>query len=159
MNIGIIVYSQTGNTLSVAQRMKDSLLAAGHAAQIDRITVGQTPAMSASGTLDHIPSADGYDAVIFGAPVQGFSLCRPMAKYLKQLPDLHGLPVACFVTQALARKWMGGNHAWNTMRALLMQKGAEPRRIGHVHWHSQQRDAQIADAVTGAMKFAATAKP
>lgn len=159
MNIGIIVYSQTGNTLSVAQRMQESLIAAGHTVQIGRITLQQSTGAGTSAPLADIPSVSGYDAVIFAAPVQGFSLCRAMTKYLQQLPDLRGLPVACFITQALTKKWMGGNHAWNTMRELLLEKGTEPTRIGHVHWRSGERDALIADAVTGAMKFAATAKP
>jgi len=158
MNVGIILYSQTGNTLAVAQRMQECLVAAGHTAQLERITVRQSQNRNAAGDLMDIPSVDGYDAVIFGAPVQGFRLCEPMTKYLTQLPDLQGLPVACFLTQALTRKWMGGNRAWQTMYTLITAKGSEPQRIGHVHWRSEHRDAQIADAVTGAMKFAATAK-
>ncbi len=158
MNIGLIVYSETGNTLSVAQRMTETLAAAGHTAEIRQITVQPRGKADSLVVLKDIPSVKGFDAVIFGAPVQGFSLCRPMALYLKQLPDVHGLPVAAFITQGLSRKWMGGNHAFRTLSKLCGEKGAAPVRIGHVHWRADARDAQIADAVSGAAKFAATAK-
>ena len=86
MNVGIIIYSQTGNTLSVAQRMKEALIAAGHTAQIEQITIAQANGKeTSSAPLVNIPDVQGYDAVIFGTPVQAFSLCQPMTKYLKQL--------------------------------------------------------------------------
>jgi flavodoxin len=37
MNIGIVVYSRTGNTYSVALRLRDKLLELGHCANIERI--------------------------------------------------------------------------------------------------------------------------
>ena len=158
MNIGIIVYSQTGNTLAVAEKMKETCAAAGHTAEIGRITVEESEKSDAAVKLANIPAVDGYDAIIFGAPVQAFSLCAPMVKYLKQLPSIQGLPVACYLTQGLPKKWMGGNRAYKTLRSLCMKKGADPERIGHVHWRSDERDAQIADAVSAALKFVATAK-
>ncbi|MFH1513345.1 MAG: flavodoxin [Bacillota bacterium] len=158
MNIGLIVYSETGNTLSVAERMKETLAAAGHTTEIRQITVQPRGKADSLVVLKDIPSVEGFDAVIFGAPVQAFSLCRPMTLYLKQLPDIRGLPVAAFIIQGLPRKWMGGNRAFNTLSKLCGAKGAIPVRIGHVHWRTATRDAQIADAVSGAAKFAATAK-
>ncbi len=38
MKIGIIVYSQTGNTFSVAEKLKAKLTAAGHNVNIERLT-------------------------------------------------------------------------------------------------------------------------
>jgi len=40
MKIGIIVYSQTGNTLSVAEKLKEKLAVAGHSAEIEQVMVG-----------------------------------------------------------------------------------------------------------------------
>jgi flavodoxin len=158
MNIGIIVYSQTGNTLAVAERIKETCIAAGHTAEIGRITVESPEKADAAVKLLNIPAVGGYDAVILGAPVQAFSLCRQMTAYLKQMQSVKGLPVACFILQGLPKKWMGGNRAYKTMRSLCMRKGADPVRIGHVHWRSNERDAQIADTVSAALKFAATLK-
>ncbi len=159
MHIGIIVYSQTGNTLTVAQRMKETLEAAGHTAEIRPVTVEAIANPPAPVVFKDTPGFSGLDAVIFGAPVQAFSLCRAMTQYLKQIADINGLPAACYVTQGLSKKWMGGNRAYDTMRKLCLAKGADPIRIGHVHWGAKERDKQIADTISGALKFAATVKP
>ena len=37
MNIGIIVYSQAGKTLSVAEKIGDKLREKGHSVQIERV--------------------------------------------------------------------------------------------------------------------------
>jgi len=38
VNIGIIVYSKTGNTLSAAQKLQEKLVAHGHVVNIEQIT-------------------------------------------------------------------------------------------------------------------------
>ena len=157
MNIGLIVYSQTGNTLAVAQRIQETLIAAGHTADIEQITA-ETASGDAPVKLTSAPDPAKYDAVILGAPVQAFSLCRQMTAYLKQMPSIKGMPVGCYLTQGLPKKWMGGNRACRSMRKLCLAKGADPIEVGHVHWKSDQRDAQIAATVSGIVKFAATVK-
>ena len=37
MNVGIIVYSKTGNTLSVAEKLQEAIRSAGHTVNIERI--------------------------------------------------------------------------------------------------------------------------
>lgn len=70
MNIGIIVYSQTGNTLSVAERVEKVLKEAGHTARVEKIEVeGEGYAVRLTSAPDVAP----YDAVIFATPVHGFS--------------------------------------------------------------------------------------
>ena len=159
MNIGIIVYSETGNTRSVAEKMQETLAAAGHTAEIfDIAAEKEVKGGGMDVKLVSAPAVDGFDALIFGAPVQAFSLCRAMRAYLKQLPDLPGVPTACYVTHALRMKWMGSNRALRAMCALSMQKSSLSVPLGDVHWGSQQRAEQIAAVVSAAMKFAATAK-
>ena len=158
MHIGLMIYSETGNTLSVAQKVSDTLTAAGHTVEIRQITIQSREKSDSPVALKDAPSAEGFDLLIFGAPVQAFSLCRAMTQYLKQLPSLRGVTTGCYLTQGLPKKWMGGNRAYKTMRNLLMAHGAaEPVRIGHVHWRADERDQQIAELVTGAVKLAATA--
>jgi hypothetical protein len=71
MNIGIIVYSQTGNTYSVALRLQEKLAATGHVATLERIEVVEVaPAKPVQ--FKTLPDAGPYDALIFGAPVHGF---------------------------------------------------------------------------------------
>ncbi|HPF86454.1 MAG TPA: flavodoxin [Candidatus Limiplasma sp.] len=156
MNIGIIVYSQTGNTLAVAQRIKDTCIAAGHTADVQQITV-ENPHDSGHMSLVNAPSAEGYDALILGAPVQAFSLCRAMTLYLRQLPKLKGVPAGYYITHGLPKLWMGGSRAYKSLRSLCLKKGAAPVQLGDVYWKSDQRDELIAGVVSAAAKFAATA--
>lgn len=159
MHIGIIVYSETGNTLAIAQRAAETLTAAGHTVEIRQITIEKQEKADAQVKLRDVPSTDGFDLLIFGAPVQAFSLCRAMTLYLKQLKSVQGVPVGCYVSQGLPKKWMGGNRAYNTMRKLLIAHGAqEPVRIGHVHSRSNEHEEQTAELVSSALRFAATAK-
>ena len=39
MNIGIILYSETGNTYSVSQKLKEKLVKAGHSVNMERLKV------------------------------------------------------------------------------------------------------------------------
>jgi len=158
MNVGIIVYSQTGNTLAVAQKIQATCEAVGHSAALCPITVMNPEKTDAPVVLLDTPACAGYDLLIFGAPVQAFTLCKPMALYLKQLQSLKGIPVGCFLTQGLPKPWMGGNYAYKTLRKLCLRKGADPVRLGHIHWKSDQRDEQIAATVSAAVKFASTVK-
>ncbi len=152
MNIGIIVYSQTGNTHSVAQKLKEAVLAQGHTAVLERVeAVNDAPNGKQPPQLTKAPDAYAYDAVLFGAPVHGFSLCPVMKLYLAQC-QLRGKPVCCFVTQHLKKPWMGGNRAIKQMRALCGDKGADYRESGIVNWTAPGRDAQIGAVVTRLVK-------
>ena len=159
MNIGIIVYSQTGHTLSVAEKIKATCVAAGHTAEIEQITIQKQEKADAAVVLRDIPDTTKYDLLLFGAPVQAFSLCRAMMLYLKQAESMKGVPTGGFFTQGLPKLWMGGNRSWKQFRSLCQRRGADPVRLGHVHWKSEQRDEQIAAIVSAAAKFAATAAP
>jgi flavodoxin len=91
VNIGVVVNSLSGNTLSVAMKMKEKLSAAGHAVTLERIeAVGPAKLSSEDAALKSRPALDTYDAVIFGCPVRGGTPAPPMARYLEQLPSLAG---------------------------------------------------------------------
>jgi flavodoxin len=75
MNIGMIVYSQTGNTLSVATKLKEKLSAAGHSVNFERLkVVGEVKPGTKDVQFETLPNAGQYDALVFGAPVEAFSL-------------------------------------------------------------------------------------
>lgn len=144
MNIGIIVHSSTGNTLSVAEKIRDSLISAGHTATLERVTaMNEDPRAEGGSRLKDAPGTDSYDALIFGAPVWAFSLSSVMRAYLSQLPSLHGKKAGCFVTQHFPHAWMGGNHAVRQMETACEAKGAVIFETGVVNWSSQQREKQI----------------
>ncbi len=148
MNIGIIVYSQTGNTLSVARRLKDALEAKGLTAAVEQITVEGEIQAGKPINITSAPDTAKYDALVFASPVMAFSLNPVMKEYFKLLPDLKGKKAGCFVTQGLPYNWMGGSRAIKSMSVALKDKGAEVAATGIVHWKDETaRETQAAKTV------------
>lgn len=144
MKIGIIVYSKTGNTLSVAERIRETLTENGHSVTLERFNAETLPQSSTPVRLTATPDPNGYDALILGAPVQAFSLDPAMSMYLAQTGEIKLVPTLCFVTQHLKKTWMGGNHAMKQLLALLRKNGISAASMGIVNWSSENREAQIA---------------
>jgi NAD(P)H dehydrogenase (quinone) len=144
MNIGIIIYSQTGNTRSVAVKIQEKLTAAGHTAAIDEITItGNTPAQPGKFELKTAPDPGSYDAVIFGAPVQAFSLNPVMKAYFEKLPALSGKKVALFVTKQLPLLRAGGTGAIAHMKKASEAKGGLVVGSEIVVWAEKKREKTI----------------
>ncbi|HOP12098.1 MAG TPA: NAD(P)H-dependent oxidoreductase [Oscillospiraceae bacterium] len=146
MNIGVIVYSETGNTLSVAKKLEQALKTAGHAVTLAKIEADRDPKTGVV-TFKSKPAIDAYDTVIFASPVQAFSLARPMKLYLDQISALSGKKAACFVTQGLKKDWMGGSHAIRQIKSACKVKGADIALTGIVHWSCADHDVQIDEVV------------
>lgn len=154
MKIGIIVHSHTGNTYSVAERLKEKLLEAGHSVNLDRVTaVNDNQREAGEILLESMPDIDTYDALIFGAPVRGFSLSPVMTAYLTQLKSLSNKKVACFITQFFPNPSMGGNRAMEQMKELCNSKGIRVSETGIVNWSSIHRRKKIKDVVEGFSKI------
>ena len=149
MNVGIIVFSHTGNTLSVAQKLEQALKAKGNTVSIERVEpVNNGPRSSGPLKLKSAPDVSPYDMVIFASPVQAFSLPPVMKLYLSQISSLAGKKVYCFVTQHLKKPWMGGNHAIRQIKSACSGNGAEVTVSGIVNWSADTRDRQIDDIVS-----------
>lgn len=109
MNIGIILYSETGNTYSVSQKLKEKLVKSGHSANIERLKViGKIHSSTKDVKFETLPNIEPYDALVFGSPVQAFSLSSAMTAYLSQLKPLKDKKVAFLVTQYFLFPWLGG---------------------------------------------------
>lgn len=144
MKIGIIVHSHTGNTLSVAQKLMDKLLAEGHSVSLERVeAINEDQNEAGKVKLKSVPVTDGYDLLIFGAPVRGFSLSPVMAAYLSKMKPITGKKVACFLTQAFPHPAMGGNRAMGQMKELCCSKGVEVCGTGIVNWSNINRRRRI----------------
>jgi NAD(P)H dehydrogenase (quinone) len=140
MNIGLIIYSGSGNTRSVAVKLQEKLTAAGHTVSLEEITItGNTPAQPGKFELKQIPAVDSYDALIFGAPVQAFSLNPVMKAYMAQLPPLNGKRVALFVTKQLALLRLGGTGAIAAMNKEVETKGGKVIGSEIVVWAEKKR--------------------
>jgi len=148
MKTGIIVYSQTGNTLSVAEKLKEKLAAAGHSAEIEQVTVaGGRKSGDRAFQLETRPDVAQYDALVFGSAVEAFSLSPVLKSYLAGVDSLQGKQVACLVTQSFPYPWMGGNRAIRQMRRICGSKGATVRGSAIVNWAKSRREKTTARAI------------
>ncbi len=148
MNIGIIVYSQTGNTNTVSEKLKDRLSSAGHSVEIERLmTEGEVKPGDKNINFISIPETDKYNALVFGSPVQAFSLSSAMRSYLNQIETLKDKKIACFITKHLVFNWTGGNRAIRSMRNICEEKGGIICATGIVIWSSSQREGMINDVI------------
>lgn len=147
MKIALVVHSKTGNTLSVAERLKASL--AGHEAQIIRVrAVDEDAAAKGKPVLAPPPDISGYDAYVFAAPVWGFSLSPIMSLFVGGTSDLCGKKTACFVTQQFSHAWLGGNRAVRQLESALSKKGACVSAKGVIGWSSKKRENEISELVS-----------
>jgi flavodoxin len=148
MNIGLIIYSNSGNTLKVAEKIEVKLDEQGHNVTLEQIRIsGKTPAQPGKFELTGIPAVDGYDALILGAPVQAFSLNPVMKAYLAQLPKLEGKKVALFVTKGLSPHWLGGTGSITIMKQECESRGAKVVGSAIVPWGTTKREDIIKQAV------------
>jgi len=147
MNIGIIVYSLTGHTLTVATRLKEKLTVDGHEVTLERVeTVGPPKPQFENAELKSKPVLDAYDALVFACPVRGGTIPSPMKRYLAQIPSLQDKKVVCLVTHFFRREW-GANQVLAALRELCESKGATVCGVGDVRWFSLHRKQQIAQVV------------
>ena len=147
MNIGIIVHSQTGHTLSVATRLKEKLSAAGHAVNLERVEVSEPAKPGATDVqLKTKPEIDTYDALVFGSPVWGGRMSAAMTSYLEQVTSLQGKKVACLVTGLFPAGW-GRNQTVAQMKEVCESKGATVCGSGSVGWLSLGRKRKISRVV------------
>jgi multimeric flavodoxin WrbA len=134
MNIGLVVYSWTGHTLAVATEARDHLAAAGHKVTLERLeTVGPVRPGDTNVQLRAMPGIDGYDALVFGSPVQGGMVSSPMATYLDQIASLQDKKVACLVTHFFPARW-GANQALDQFKAICRAKGATVCALVEMGW-------------------------
>jgi len=148
MNIGLVVYSWSGNTKSVVEKLKERFLKAGHSSDLVEVPiVGERKQGAREFELGELPNLAGYGGIVFGAAVEAFSLSPVLATYLKKVESLQGKKVACLVTQQLPYAWLGGNRAIRQMKKLCEAKGATIVGSAVVNWAKSRRDATTAAAV------------
>jgi len=148
MNIGIIVYSKTGNTMSVLQQLAKKLSHAGHAVTIDEVRASQaTPGSGQDIEFARIPDITGYDALVLGSPVHGFNLAKTMQEFLSRMDPLGGKPVALLITQFFPFPWLGGNRALRQLTQLCQDKQGQVRAGKIINWSHRRRIHMIQEAV------------
>jgi flavodoxin len=137
------VYSYTGNTLSVAERIKEQIEKNGDQAQIHRITcVNGAPNGQKKMMLKEIPNVSEYDKLIIGAPINGFSICKALKIYFES-NKIKASEVNCFVTQQFKNARFGGNRGIKQIGKIVSAQGSVIKNTAIVHWSSKKRDTQI----------------
>ena len=148
MNIGIILYSETGNTYSVSQKLKEKIVKAGHSVNIERLKViGKVHPSTKDVKFESLPDIEPYDALVFGSPVQAFSLSSAMTAYLSQIKSLLDKKVAFLVTQFFPFPWLGGNRTIGQMKKICESKGSITRGTAIINWSKPSREKQITEMV------------
>lgn len=154
MRIGIIVWSATGHSLSVAERLAASLADKGHSASIERIAIDANPLQRpAEFALTRTPPVSGYDALVLASPVEAFSLSPVMERYLAAVGSLSGKRAFCLVTQYFPKPWMGGNRAVRQMKNLVEAAGGIPAGTAVINWSSRNKENQILSACQAVTKL------
>ena len=150
MKLALVVYSQTGNTRSVAEKIRSRLIGEGYVA--DYIAVSHEPKKDGNNPMEKVsfssmPDLSEYDMVVFGAYTEAFNLSRVMQQFLSQIEE-SGKDAVCLTTQQFMKSWLGGNAAQKKMKKLLEQKGYNVIGGAHVNWKLEEgRDERINTAV------------
>lgn len=144
MKIGLLVHSNTGHTFSVAEKLRDKLSAGGHLVDLRRIEpVGgeNTNEMDINRIqFNPAPDVSGYDYLIIGGPVRGFSISPVLKAYLSKIPSLKSQKIDLFVTQSFPFPWMGGKTTISQMTKLCEGKGAVINNTGIVNWSGSKAE-------------------
>ncbi len=134
----IILYSKTGNTLGVGNKLKEILKC-----DLFEVKAASDDPGIAHPELTVIPDVTAYDHLIFGAPVHAFRLAKVMEAYLKQCPDLGGKKVDLYITHFFWFAWMGGNKSLRQMKRIVKAKNGELGSMTSINWKSKKRNRVI----------------
>jgi flavodoxin len=147
MKIAVVIYSYTGNSFSIGQKIVRYLQNKNHDAQLIRVNVEDDQPSKTDIQFGEIESLASFDKVVFGSPVRAFSLAPAMVKYLQQVESLNGKTVSCFVTKQLPFLWTGGTSALNKMVSLCKEKGASIDKTIIINWTDKGRDQKVDDFI------------
>lgn len=134
----IVFYSKTGNTRSIAEKIKDVL-----SCEMDEIKAVSDDPNQTYVELTHAPDIDAYPSIILGSPVHGFSLPKVTKAYLDGLGDLSGKSFDLFVTHFFPFSFLGGNQVLKAMKKIILAKHGEVKKMTSINWKSKKRDDVI----------------
>ncbi len=125
MNIGIIIHSNTGHTLEVANEIKYKLRKEHDVVVLHVNSKNEEQSQKGHVELKDIPDIGGFDVLIFGAPIHGFALSKTMVSYLKQLETDSPKKVFIYVTHFFPMNSLGGSQGIQQMLKYLKHKNFE----------------------------------
>ena len=152
MKIGIIVYSKTGHTLEVAERLAAKLKVAGHEAVLERILPENESAKGKDLRFANLPETRGYDFLVFGAPVWAFSLCPIMKEYLERSSTIVGNKALAYVTMGFSFPGLGGTHAVRQMTKLITENGGRVIDTAIIGWGGGKREERMEEMLSNFLR-------
>ena len=150
MKIGIVLFSETGNTYSIARKLKDNLKK--HDVEIKKIEIERLSKDRSDFKITYAPSIDCYDLVIFGSFTEGFRLTPVMKKYLESL-DLKDKKTIVFITHYFPFKFLGGNSTMKEFKNIINEKKGIVVSSGIINWSSKKRGLEILDLINNFKQF------
>lgn len=146
MKTVIIVHSMTGNTLSVAEKLKDTLEKRGVNVQLEEVVP------SGGENIDELNPSNiiftnridltEFDNIVMAGPVRGFSMSPVLKAYFDQ-SSLKNRKVYIFVTHFLPFSFMGGKSAISQMRRFVEDRGGIVLDSGIIDWKNPSREREI----------------
>ena len=132
----VVIYSKTGNTRSVAERL------VGPSCPLLEVKPRVDDPNIQNPELKEIPDLSTYDHVVLGSPVHGFMLSKVMNAYILKT-DFTGKTVDLFVTHFFPFAWMGGNQTLKQMKKLVEKKGGTVNLLTSINWKNKKRTTDI----------------
>lgn len=144
MNIQLIVHSQTGNTLFVANALKSAVESINPDITLTHVEANNEREMNLSKVaISSIPDCTEADLIVLGGPVRGASPSPAILKTISSLGSLEGKKCVVFTTEFFPFDWMGGKRAVTMMEKELTARGAQVTRNAIIHWKRRDRIKQI----------------
>jgi len=145
MKVGIVVYSATGTTFAVAEKIMFLLKTKKIDVELERIEIAEEGYKYKHFNLTKQPDLSRYDYIIIGSPVEAFHLSRVTKRYLTKIKSLENKKVICYVTQLSPYKWMGGNKSIEELENIFSARKAEVLETYIINRKSRQANHQIDD--------------
>lgn len=144
MNIQILVHSQTGNSLHVANMLKLNLESDQNKVNLTHIKADDERNMDPDQIkISALPDIKAADVLIIGGPVRGFGPSPAIKKALRSFGSLKGKKVILYVTEFFPLDSMGGKQTITAMTKLVEQKGGTVVQSRIIHWYNWGRNLKI----------------
>lgn len=143
MKTAIIIFSETGHTLSVGNQIRNKIIGSD---LFEIMVTRPNKNNRLDFSFDRIPNVEDYDNIVFGSFVEGFQLNPVMKRYIED-QDLKGKKIICFLTHYFPFKWMGGVSAMKQMVKAVEDNKGEILLTGIIDWTNHKRQSQIDELV------------
>lgn len=149
MNIQLIVHSQTGNTLFVANALKAAVESINPDITLTHVEANNEREMDISKiAISKLPDISVADLIVIGGPVRGANASPAILKTIDNLGVIQGKKCVVFTTEFFPFDWMGGRRAVSMMEKELSSRGAQVARHAIIHWKRKDRKKQIDQFIT-----------